>query len=168
MSEICILYCLTKREMTIYSVKKFITNLFGAFTRPSHGTIHPSLKKLLAENCVTVRDMLSEGGKKSSYYSITEKGKKHLTELLLSDLSDNPSVIMNEINIRLSAISHLNSEGKGILIQNAIRALDLQAANIEKMLNDKYINYDENQTAAMKQSQKQIADYMAFLKAFKV
>ncbi|MCR5260541.1 MAG: PadR family transcriptional regulator [Candidatus Gastranaerophilales bacterium] len=168
MSEICILYCLTKREMTIYSVKKFITNLFGAFTRASHGTIHPSLKKLLAENCVTVRDMLSEGGKKSSYYSITEKGKKYLTELLLSDLSDNPSVLTNEINIRLSAISHLNKENKEILIQNAIRALDLQTVNIEKMLNDKYANYDENQTAVMKQRQKQIADYMAFLKDFKV
>lgn len=63
MIEICILYCLIKREMTIYAIRKRIIELFGAFTKPSHGCIHPAIKKLKAAAMVSVQEILSEGGK---------------------------------------------------------------------------------------------------------
>ena len=163
--------------------KRFLFTVFFVLTLNSfvagekirdYSDVTAFLKNLNSSFIVSEIDTVKYKDVKYPVYKITynqlkdKKGKKYLTELLLSDLSDNPSVLMNEINIRLSAISHLSREDKEIFLQNAIRALDLQTVSIEKMLNDKYINYDENQTAVMKQSQKQIAEYMAFLKAFKV
>ena len=168
MSEICILYCLTKREMTIYSVKKYIIDIFGAFTRPSHGTIHPSLKKLLSQNYVSVRDVLSSGGKKSSYYSITDKGKKYLTELLLSDLSDNPSMLMNDIYIRLISSSYLHNENKKILLNNIIKTFDLHMINIQRILENEYSHYDEFQKSVLTEQKKQSLSLFNFVKDIKV
>lgn len=168
MSEICILYCLTKREMTIYSVRKFISKFFGAYTRPSHGTIYPSLKKLLSENYVSVQEMLSEGGKKSSYYAITEKGRKYLTEIMLSDLSDNPSVLLNEINIRISASGVLNNDNKQYLYSQCIKSLELYSVEIQRFLDDKYSNFDESQKAIMSQTKKQAHSLSEFLKNLQV
>ena len=49
MIEILILYIIRKREKTIYSIRKEIIEIFGAFTKPSIGTIYPALKRLLKE-----------------------------------------------------------------------------------------------------------------------
>ena len=74
MIEILILYIISKREKTLYAIRKEIIELFGTFTKPSIGTIHPALQRLLKEGAVTVFEKMSDGGKKSSYYSITKKG----------------------------------------------------------------------------------------------
>lgn len=152
MSEICILYCLIKREMTIYSIRKHITELFGAYTKPSHGTIHPALKKLAAENYVTVKTILSEGGKKSSLFSIAEKGKKLFAKLMLSDFSDNPSVSLNEINIRLAAMGALNSADKKTLTEICKKYLELYIARNEYVINDTYSGLDDYQKKIMLQT----------------
>lgn len=152
MSEICILYCLTKRKMTIYSVRKNISEYFGAFTKPSHGTIHPALKKLAEAGYVTAEDILSEGGKKSCYYSITEKGKKYFTELMLGDFSDNPSVFMNEIHTRLAAMGALSNEAKEELKHNSIQLLDLYVTETKRATENEYLGLDEYQKAIMKQN----------------
>ena len=74
MIEILILYIIHKREKTIYSIRKDIIETFGTFTKPSIGTIHPALQRLLKDGSVSLNERMSEGGKKSSYYSITKKG----------------------------------------------------------------------------------------------
>lgn len=167
MSEICILYCLAKREMTIYSVKKFISKYFGAYTKPSHGTIYPALKKLLSENYVSVQITLSDGGKKSSYYSITEKGKKYFNEIMLNDFSDNPSVFLNEINLRISAIGILNKENKIELIDKCIKMAELHTIQIQNCIENEYNNYDNYQKAIMKESKRQALSLIEFLKNLK-
>ena len=45
MIEILILYTINKREKTIYSIRKDIMEIFGAYTKPSIGTIHPALQR---------------------------------------------------------------------------------------------------------------------------
>lgn len=165
MIEICILYCLTKREMTIYSVRKRIEEYFGAFTMPSHGTIHPALKRFEEEKFVTVQETLSDGGKKSSYYGITEKGRKHLCKLLLSDLSENPSVSINEINIRLSAAGVLSAEERKELKQLCERYLDLYITSIERKINDPYSGLDEYQKQVMAKVSVNQKEFINFTKA---
>lgn len=152
MSEICILYSLTKREMTIYSVKKHIEEYFGTYTRPSHGTIHPALKRFEEERFVTVKETLSEGGKKSKFYAITEKGKKQLTKLLLSDFSDNPSVSINEINIRLISMAFLNDEQQEELKELCIKFLEVYIAQEERKLKDEYSRFDNYQQKIIQQT----------------
>ncbi|MGN0005402.1 MAG: PadR family transcriptional regulator [Candidatus Gastranaerophilaceae bacterium] len=164
MIEICILYCLTKREMTIYSVRKRIEEYFGAFTMPSHGTIHPALKRFEEEKFVTVRETISDGGKKSSYYGITEKGKKHLCKLLLSELSENPSVSINEIYIRLSASGILSEEQKKELKQLCERYLDLYITAIERKINDQYSGLDNFQKQVMAKISSNQKEFISFIK----
>ena len=168
MSEICILYCLHKREMTIYSVKKFIAEWFGTYTRPSHGTIHPSLKKLLAENFVSVREILSDGGRKSSFYSITEKGKRYFAELMLENFSDNPTVFMNEIALRISALGALSKDNRKILTEKGLKTADLSVIMIDRKLNDEYSGLDDFQKSMMNQTKKQILSLTEFLKSLEV
>ena len=64
MIEILILYTINKRENTIYGIRKNIIDIFGAFTKPSIGTIHPALKRLMQANAVTLTERYSEGGRK--------------------------------------------------------------------------------------------------------
>lgn len=168
MSEICILYCLTKREMTIYSVRKHIAELFGAYTKPSHGTIHPALKKLLAENHVSVSVILSDGGKKSSFYSITEKGKKYFAELMLREFSDNPSVSLNEINIRLAAMGALKDNDKSSLIELCSKYLDLYITQAQHAISNQYSRLDDYQKNIMNVSITNIKNLIHFIENIKV
>lgn len=167
MSEICILYCLTKREMTIYAVRKHISEYFGAFTNPSHGTIHPCMKKLSSYGFLEVHDILSDGGKKSSYYSITERGKKHFTTLMMSDFSENPSVFLGEINIRIAAMNALPSKEKENFKQHCLQALELYSVSTTNLINNEYSGMDEFQKETAKLSiknTKAIAEFLSDLK----
>lgn len=149
MTEICILFCLLQREMTIYTVRKTIFDLFGAFTKPSHGTIHPALKKLLEDEYVSKRDVLSDGGKKSSYYSITDKGKKLYTELMLGELSNNPTIFLNEICIKYGAISFLSKDNKEQVVKNCERALEIYIAENKRALDNEYQGFNDFQKKAV-------------------
>ncbi len=168
MSEICILYCLTKREMTIYAVRKHIFEYFGAFTNPSHGTIHPCMKKLLGYGFLDAHDILSEGGKKSSYYSITERGKKHFAELMLSEFSENPSVFLGEVNIRIAAMGALPSKEKENFKQHCLQALELYCVTTENLINNEYSCMDELQKETARLSVKNTKTIREFLTNLKV
>ena len=149
MSEICILYCLTKREMTIYSVKKHISEYFGAFTNPSHGTIHPCMKKLLGYGFLNVNDILSEGGKKSS------------------DFSENPSVFLGEINTRIAAMGALPHKDTEDFRQHCLHALELYEVSTNNLINDEYSGLDDFQKATAKlsvENTKAIANFLTYLK----
>ena len=163
MIEICILYCLMKREMTIYSVRKHITEIFGAYTKPSHGTIHPALKKFSEKGFVQVSNILSEGGKKSCYYSVTEKGKKYFQDLMLSDFSENPSVFFNEMNIKIASMGRLNKENQIILKQKCIRYADLYVAQMQRTINNEYNELDIFQKAVMSLTIKNTKSLIKFL-----
>lgn len=168
MSEICILYCLTKREMTIYSVKKHIKEYFGAFTNPSHGTIHPCMKKLLSYGFLKVNDILSDGGKKFSYYSITDKGKKYFTDIMMSEFSENPSVFLNEISIRISAMSALQAKDKADFVQHCQQALELYQISTNNLINNEYSGINDLQKEIAKISIKNTEAIAKFLTEIKV
>lgn len=168
MTEICILYSIYKRDLTIYSIRKLITEKFGIYTKPSHGTIHPALKKLTSEGFVTVRETISDGGRKSCYYSVTEKGKKYLSKLILSDLSSNPSVFINDISIRTAALGVLSENERKQFIENTVKFLDLYEMQTKRAAENEYTGLDYYQTESFNQCLKCIADTKRFLCSLKV
>lgn len=150
MIEILILYTINNREKTIYSIRKDIIELFGTFTKPSLGTIHPALKRLFEKKCVQVSERMSEGGKKSSYYLITETGKKYFKELFFSDISENPSLFYNQLQSRFATLSLLNEEEKNTFINETVKKIELFKFDIENKLKDEFINFDFYQRELLK------------------
>ena len=168
MTEICILHSIYKRDLTIYSIRKYISEHFGIYTKPSHGTIHPALKKLTSAGYVNVRNVLSEGGRKSCYYSITDKGKKYLVSLILSDLSNNPSVFLNDIGIRIAALGVLSEFEKKQFTENTIKFLELFETQTKRAVENEYLGLDYYQQESFSQCLKNISATKQFINTLKV
>ncbi len=167
MIEILILYIIDHRDKTIYSIRKEIIELFGAFTKPSLGTIHPALKRLLEKKCVQLTERMSDGGKKSSYFSATEVGKKYFKELFFSDISENPSLFYNQLQARLATMGLLTIEEKNMFFEETVKKIELYKFEIENKLNDEYINLDFFQRSLLKSTIEEILrlkDYIETLK----
>lgn len=138
MIELMILYVLSKRELTMYSVQKFIFENFGAFSRPSIGAIKPALVRLEQNGDITSRKMMSDGGKLSVFYSITKNGIETLRRLILENLSENPVQFLSGARIKLSCASFLSKDECADLFFH-IKSLAMQHKfNAEKLINDEY------------------------------
>ena len=81
MLEQLILFLLIKRELTMYGIQKAILDSFSAYTKPSFGAIKPALKRLEADGFIRSRRAMSEGGKQSGFYSITNDGLQELKKM---------------------------------------------------------------------------------------
>jgi PadR family transcriptional regulator len=44
-----------------------------------HGSLYPALHRLVRQGLVAAKDGISENNRKAKYYSLTAKGRKHLT-----------------------------------------------------------------------------------------
>ena len=168
MIEILILYSIHKRENTIYGIRKNIIDIFGAFTKPSIGTIHPALKRLMKANAVTLTERFSDGGKKSSYFSITEKGKEYFKEKFFNTTSDNPSVFYTELQIKLGTMGLLSVQDRKKFIAYFTRKIDIFEFEIENTVNDEYLELDYFQKELLKKTLKEISELKNYLKNLKV
>lgn len=162
MIEILILYVIFNREKTIYSIRKEIIELFGTFTKPSLGTIHPALKRLLEKKHVQLSERMSEGGKKSSYYIIAESGKKYFKELFFSEISENPSLFYNQMQARFATLSILTAEEKNTFLNEIIKKIELYGFEVENKLNNEYINLDFYQKELLKNTLSEINNLKTF------
>ncbi len=138
MIELMILFVLTRRELTMYSVHKFIEENFGAYTKPSFGAIKPALVRLEKNNFIQTRKLMSDGGRLSVFYSITKEGKDELKKLILEKLSNNPLQFFSNARVKLSCASFLDNEECKELFFN-IKALAVKfKSDAENILNDEY------------------------------
>ena len=146
MIEILILYVLSKKDRTIYSIRKDIINFFGAFARPSIGTIAPALKRLEAENAVSRSEKISEGGRKSCFYSISSKGLSVFKKYFFDSKKNNPSLFYADINARLGTIGLLKPQERKLFIEQSLRSIDIMIFEIQKQLEDEFLPLDAFQT----------------------
>ena len=167
MIELLILYCLNKRERTLYSLRADIHEKFGYFTRPSIGTIHPALKRLKMANIVTVRETYSEGGKKSSYYGVASAWEKHFKELFFTPLSENPTLFFTEIQTKIAVLSLLEDADKEVFLKDLSLKLETFALDLKNTLEDEYIELDEFQKLLLKKNIQDAENYLSFAEKLK-
>lgn len=167
MIEILILYVINKREKTIYSIRKDIIEYFGTFTKPSVGTIYPALQRLLKENAVSVNDRMSEGGKKSSYYSITKKGYDYFRTLFFAETTDNPSLFYNQMQSRLATMGLLNIEERKQFIAEVSKKIDIFQFEIDNKLSDEFIDFDYFQTQLLNHTKTELLSLKSYFKNLK-
>ena len=168
MIEILILYIIYKREKTIYSIRKDIFEIFGAYTKPSIGTIYPAVKRLLAAKAVSLNERISDGGKKSSYYLITKTGIEYFKKLFFSSQSENPTLFYNQLQTRLGTMSLLSIDERKQFVFETLKRIEMYKFEIENKLNDEFIDLDYYQRQMMEKSLKDLNDLSDFVKQLKV
>ena len=157
MIELLILYSLKKRERTLYSLRSDIFEKFGYFTKPSTGTIHPALKRLLKSNVITIRNDFSSGGKKSTYW------QKKFNDLFFTPLSENPTIFFKEIQSRIAVMSLLEDDLKETFIKDILIRLESFMLDLQNALDDEYASYDKYQLALLKKNIADINSYKTFI-----
>lgn len=142
MIELLILYVLSEREMTMYAVLKHILSIFAAFSKPSFGAIKPALTRLENSRFIRSRKAMSDGGKLSGFYSITQSGREELKKLLLEKVSDNPLQFPSVAGIKLSCASYLSKdERKNLFIQLKTKAQEHKFSAENTLQNEKSLTF---------------------------
>lgn len=167
MIELLILYVLNSRDKTLYSLRRDIIEQFGMVTKPSLGTMHPAMQRLLKKEAVKMDKKFSDGGKKSTYYSITNSGKKVFKELFFEDISLNPTIFHSQLSVRLLTLSMLEKEDREIFLEDLIKVIDIQKIEAEKSLNNEYIKYDEYQRMVIEESLSNLKSLMLMVERLK-
>lgn len=152
MIELLVLYILNSRDKTLYALRRDIKERFGVITKPSFGTMHPAMKRLLKKDAVKFEQKYSEGGKKSTYYSITQNGKKVFKELFFEDISLNPTIFHSQLSVRLLTISMLEKEDKDLFLEDLNKLVDLQKIEAQNALNNEYVKYDDWQRTVLEET----------------
>jgi len=161
MIEILILYILNRYDVTIYKIAKTIETNFFAYAKPSFGTINPALKRLEALGCVEFISKITEGGKQSKLFSITEFGKRHLKDLMLDAPLQNPSNILNDASVLLFCLDFLGGEDRAELLRKLSNHLNIYKIEIEKKLSDAYSDFSEHQQNVLKATYKMTDDLIS-------
>lgn len=163
MIELLIIYSLRNRERTLYSIRSDIMEKFGYFTKPSIGTIHPAVKRLLQGNVVTKRNDFSQGGKKSTYYGLSMHWQKKFQDLFFTPLSENPTMFFTEIQSRIAVMSLLDVDLKEIFVKDILIKLESFLLDFQNALDDEYSSYDKYQLALLKKNIADIKNYKLFV-----
>ena len=136
MIEMLILYVLSEKELTMYAILKHILDVFGAFTQPSFGAVKPALNRLEKAGFIRSRKIMSDGGKLSCFYSITQEGRTILKELILEKLSNNPLQFKSSCAIKISCATYLAQDERRILFLQLKSKAQEHKLIAEKTLNE--------------------------------
>ena len=162
------MYIVRNREKTLYSIRKEIIEVFGVYTMPSIGTIHPALKRLLAMGALSLKERMSDGGKKSSYYSLTKSGLETFKKIFFSTTRDNPSLFYTNVQSRIGTMSMLNEEEKVKFVKEVLKKIELYSLEIESKLKDEFIELDYYQVQMLKRSLSEFKTLGEFIQNLKV
>jgi len=142
MIELLILYVLSEKELTMYAVLKHIMDNFAAYTQPSFGAIKPALTRLEKAGFIRSRKAMSDGGKLSGFYSITQDGREELKKLILEKVSNNPLQFQSACGIKLSCASYLAlDERKELFFQLKTKAQEHKFTAENTLQNQKSLTF---------------------------
>lgn len=160
MMEVLILFALIKKELTMYGISKYIESHFDAYTKPSFGAIKPALKRLERSGFIRSRKSLSEGGKQSGFYNITEDGLLELRKLILEDVSQNPLQFFSSARIKLACASYLTIDERKVLFYGLKTRAAEHKFSAENILNNEYISLTFYERVVMDNS---VCEYQNFI-----
>lgn len=167
MIELLILYILNSRDKTVYSLRRDIIEKFGAITRPSMGTIYPALKRLLEKNAVKFDKKYSEGGKKSTFYSIAANGKKVFKEFFFEEISENPTLFHSQLSVRLLTLSMLDKADRESFLEDLTQRIEIYKIDVQNAMDNTYIEYDKWQKAVISETLNGINQLSALVERIK-
>lgn len=142
MIELLILFVLLDRDRTMYSIRKEIISLFGAISQPSDGTIYPALERLKKQNCISVSEKISEGGKKSTFYSLQKDGRIKARKLFVENSAENPAAFYKHIVTKLAVMSLFDKETQLEFIEKTTASLNDYRTAIKNSIEDEYQGLD--------------------------
>ena len=161
-----ILFVLLKRDLTMYAIKKHIADKFAPFTNPSFGAIKPALVRLEKTKSITSSKVMSEGGKLSAFYSITDSGMKELRSLLLEPFSKNPLQFISDAKVKLSCASFLSSDDLKQMLENIKAGAYLHKNNAQKILEDEYTPNDFYQKIVLDNTVCEYKNFISMIEGF--
>lgn len=142
MIELLILYVLSDRETTMYAILKRILDNFAAYTQPSFGAIKPGLTRLEKAGFIRSRKAMSDGGKLSGFYSITQDGREELRRLILEKISNNPLQFQSIVGVKISCASYLAiDERKELFFHLKTRAQEHKFSAENTLSNEKSLTF---------------------------
>ena len=133
MIELLILFELNKTVLTMYGVSKEIRGDFSVLTTPSYGTIKPALRRLENGGFVKTQKTISEGGRPSTFYSITEEGVNELKRLIMEEPLENPIQFLPMARVKLACADILERKEQLKMIsalKNKSESIIIDAKNI--------------------------------------
>lgn len=167
MIELLILFVLLDRDRTMYGIRKEIISLFGAISQPSDGTIYPALERLKKQNCISVNEIISEGGKKSTYYSLQKDGRIKAKNLFVENSAENPAVFYKHIVTKLAVMSLFDKETQMEFIENNLINIDVYRNALKNAIEDEYQGLDYFQKNIYEELIKQCDGFEALLNRYK-
>lgn len=126
MIELLILYELSRKVFTMYGIFREIRTKLQVLTTPSFGTIKPALTRLESNGFIKSQKTMSTGGRRSTFYSITDEGKNELRKLLLSPVKENPNMFITTARVRLICAEVLDDSAQ----KELLKLLKLKAESI--------------------------------------
>lgn len=165
MMELLILLVLHDEICSIYRIKQKIDEIFSIFFKVSFGAVYPALKKMEKNRLVSVKSHISPGGQQKLSYSITEEGKKYFEELMLKDLSDNPSTSSQLIEIKVLGLSKLKREYHKAVLTSILFYLEKQKSKIQNYVNIYNEKNEKFQQSFMKLQLKKVLEEIQWIEA---
>ena len=141
MIELLILFELNKKVLTMYGVSKEIHGDFSVLTTPSYGTIKPALIRLENGGFVKTKKIISDGGRPSTYYSITDNGKDELKRLILEPPLENPIQFLPMARIKLACTDILEDNARKLLLKNLKAKCELIIADTKTIMAFKDLSF---------------------------
>jgi len=166
MTDLIILFVLMKRDLTMYAIKKHIADKFAPFTNPSFGALKPALVRLEKSKFITSSKVMSEGGKLSSFYSITDSGIKELRKLLLEPFSQNPIQFLSDAKIKLCCASFLSAQDTEQMYENIKSVAYLHRMRAQKILEDEYNKPDFYQKIVLDSTICEYNNFISMIEGF--
>ena len=166
MIDLMILFVLLKRDLTMYAIKKHIADKFAPFTNPSFGALKPALVRLEKGKFITSSKVMSDGGKLSAFYSITDSGVKELRNLLLLPFSNNPVQFISDAKIKLCCASFLSDADVKVLCENIKAGAYLHRMNAKKILEDEYNTTDFYQKIVLDSTICEYNNFISMIEGF--
>lgn len=162
MLDILILYSLYKREMTFYGLAKSIAEQFGEISIPSHGALHPAVKRLADKKLISLRKKMSDGGKRYSYYAVTDNFREGFNELFMkfnSSSSETVEAFLLTLKARLLTIELLDEGLLSEFKEKSILRLNNYEAIINNKLNNTYLEFNNLQKKITELYLREISEY---------
>ncbi len=142
MNEFLILFILKIKVSNIYEIKKFIDTNFAPFMQISSGAIIPTLKRLEDNDFIQSEKLISKGGLRKSFYSISQKGEDLFNSLLLFSSTSSPQIFRKELDVLFMIVNSkiLTDEQNLLLKEKIYNILNVSISILKKTMSDNPLN----------------------------